>query len=199
MAPECFVGESGGSYGSAVDAYAYSVLLLEMHVNGEIKQAFNNLGTMIVINRVTTQKWGPNLKALEGSEPDIADIVAKGWSQEPEDRPSFKQVISKLKAFMDEHTTKDEEFDGNFAGITSRGGGGGVQQHCSHSKLASPSPTARTEIELPLSQQLKARELFHDEDNAKAAGLINLMGRSHGASAPLRLVQEENKKAHLPT
>ena len=94
MAPEVFSSDDvDRMYSKEVDVYSYGMLLLEIFYDGEIKKAFRKgWGPMVVMNRVGNG-WRPDLKLVEAEDKDLADIMRKCWVREPEERPSFKEMI----------------------------------------------------------------------------------------------------------
>jgi len=69
-----------------------------MHVDGDIKSVFNDLGPMIVIKQICMDEWRPNVdKIMKGCQmPEIANIIKACWAQDPEDRPSMTSIVEML-------------------------------------------------------------------------------------------------------
>ena len=93
MAPEVFSSaEEDKFYTKEVDIYSFGILLLEIFLNGDIPEAFNNAGAMVVMTKVL-RGWRPDLSEVQAEDAELADIIHKCLAHEPTDRPSFKELI----------------------------------------------------------------------------------------------------------
>ena len=107
MAPEVFAGD--GRFDERCDAYSFSLLLLEMHNHGDVGAFFvAQGGQKMSANAVMAQTANggrPDLTRLKEESlkeevtsmpAGLVNLVKKGWSQNPSDRPSFKEMKSEL-------------------------------------------------------------------------------------------------------
>jgi len=98
MAPEIV---TASSYNISVDVYSFAILLIEMLTNGRLKE-FYNFPAARVMHKVTSTGWRPDLTQYEGDieTKAITDIIQRCWVQEPDDRPTFKEVLTHLTNLM---------------------------------------------------------------------------------------------------
>jgi len=95
MAPEVFsTEEEDKHYSKEVDLYSFGMLLLEMFYDGRISKGFKKgWGQMVIMNRVS-KGWRPDLKLVRAEDEELADIMTQCWQRRPEDRPTFKELIT---------------------------------------------------------------------------------------------------------
>mmetsp|Transcript_6425 Transcript_6425/g.12701 ORF Transcript_6425/g.12701 Transcript_6425/m.12701 type:complete len:355 (-) Transcript_6425:52-1116(-) len=101
MAPEVFSTELEDKYyGKEVDVYSYGMLLIEIFYDGRIMKAFKKgWGQMVIMSRIM-KGWRPDLKLVREEDEELADIMGKCWKANPEERPTFKELI---KFFQKKH------------------------------------------------------------------------------------------------
>ena len=90
LAPEMFT--PGSRMTSAVDAFAFGVLLYELYMGGA--HAYAGLSKQAVIERVARAGMRPGFPP--GAPPAYAALAAACWSSDPERRPSFEAIIAAL-------------------------------------------------------------------------------------------------------
>lgn len=102
MAPEIITDEE---YSEASDVYAFSMILYEI-MTGTIP--FTKLTPFSIMNKIG--KGGrPNIPE---EVPDVyVDLIKKCWSQEPEERPTFDQILTDLRSNSEFITEKVDKSD----------------------------------------------------------------------------------------
>jgi serine/threonine protein kinase len=91
MAPEVI---DSGNYGPACDVYSFGIILWELIFQklpyvGETRHA--------VLFEVKTHKRRPSLSSFPSNTPKMLESLMKQcWSQSPQERPSFKSIVSQL-------------------------------------------------------------------------------------------------------
>ena len=92
MAPEALSGAT--NYTLSVDVYSFSLLLWELltrqQVYADIKPVFQIPVRVVRGERPAIPKNCP---------PKYARLMARCWSQDPQARPSFPQIVKKLERF----------------------------------------------------------------------------------------------------
>ncbi len=88
----------------AADVYAFSVVLLEIMVG---RPAYMGMKASAIRKMVCE---GRRLPVPELVPPEVKCVIEECWAQEPEARPTFRDVLSRLEAFlglMDEQRQAD--------------------------------------------------------------------------------------------
>jgi serine/threonine protein kinase len=109
MAPELFADEndSPDPYTTSIDVYAYGMLLYELCTTAKPFKEKGEMQQFVLMNYIK-----------EGQRPTIpsyvprpfADLMAVCWSQNPRDRPTFKQIIDLMadRSFIYDDTDQVE-------------------------------------------------------------------------------------------
>ena len=106
IAPEIF---NDNKYSYASDVYAFGIIVYEM-LTGDKPFKFDNI--FLLINQVATVGSRPKINE---KVPEIyRNLIECCWSQLPEDRPTFDQIVEELKTnkeFITDSINKSEFFD----------------------------------------------------------------------------------------
>eukprot|EP00948_MAST-09A_sp_MAST-9A-sp1_P004191 g4191.t1 len=101
MAPEVFSAtEHDGvyKYDEKVDVYSWALIVWSMY-SGE--RPFNAIQTPLDIIKATARKDNSEASlirpAINVLPLDVAPIVSEAWSQQPQDRPSFDEIVERLR------------------------------------------------------------------------------------------------------
>ena len=93
MAPEVLLGQK---YNEKVDVYSYAMCMVEM-VDCKLPWAGSATGAEVP-NRVT--RGDRPERQLIDCEDDLRDLIQQCWSQSPQRRPEFGDVVSALEAML---------------------------------------------------------------------------------------------------
>ncbi|KIY95882.1 Mitogen-activated protein kinase kinase kinase 11 [Monoraphidium neglectum] len=115
LAPEMF--EAGSKVTTAVDSYAFGILMWELWTGG--RKAYQGLPQGIIADHVTRKGLRP---AFPPSAPPLyARLAAECWGVDPHRRPTFVQIAERLEALLAPHAPPDCDGGGG-----DPGGGGGA-------------------------------------------------------------------------
>ncbi|KAK8839065.1 hypothetical protein M9Y10_032532 [Tritrichomonas musculus] len=106
MAPEIMRGES---YTKAVDVYSFSYIVYEILTG---VRPFNNLNFHSLMLKVVLQNSRPDL--TDDIPLAFQDLISQCWSDNPEERPSFDEIVYQLKTnkdFITDSINEDEFYD----------------------------------------------------------------------------------------
>ncbi|PHT33170.1 Serine/threonine-protein kinase CTR1 [Capsicum baccatum] len=95
MAPEVLRNEPSDE---KADVYSFGVILWELATE---KIPWENLNTMQVIGAVGFMDQ--RLDIPKGVHPQLASIIESCWLSEPQHRPSFQELVEKLKDLLKQH------------------------------------------------------------------------------------------------
>mmetsp|Transcript_28558 Transcript_28558/g.71798 ORF Transcript_28558/g.71798 Transcript_28558/m.71798 type:complete len:494 (-) Transcript_28558:138-1619(-) len=101
MAPEVFVGD----YNEKCDVYSFGIVLWEIYTQ---KQAFADLSDDLpsFIRAVCHNGFRPEIPP--DTPPSISQLLQKCWAKDPEERPSFAEIINLLDSIMVDVAINDE-------------------------------------------------------------------------------------------
>lgn len=89
MAPEIFAEEK---YSKAIDVYSFAFIIFEI-MTGQIP--FKNFQFFQLIKKVSIQGFRPK---IEDDVPNAyKELIERCWFQDPDERPSFDQIVDELK------------------------------------------------------------------------------------------------------
>lgn len=86
MAPELLDGQS--PYDNKVDVYAYAIVFWEL-LSGKLP--YQGLNPTQVIAQVMVNDMRPTIPANASEE--VTELIKSSWSREPQDRPTFTEII----------------------------------------------------------------------------------------------------------
>lgn len=89
MAPEVLRNEPSNEKS---DVYSFGVILWELTT---LQVPWTGMNSMQVVGAVGFQ--GRRLDIPPSVDPIVAEIISECWNQDPQVRPSFAQIISRLK------------------------------------------------------------------------------------------------------
>ncbi|KAL2548504.1 serine/threonine-protein kinase EDR1-like [Forsythia ovata] len=92
MAPEVLRNEPSNEKS---DVYSFGVILWEL---ATLRVPWMEMNSMQVVGAVGFQ--GRNLEILPTIDPMVAEIISDCWNRNPQARPSFKQIISRLRCLQ---------------------------------------------------------------------------------------------------
>ncbi|KAL2525617.1 Serine/threonine-protein kinase EDR1 [Abeliophyllum distichum] len=92
MAPEVLRNEPSNEKS---DVYSFGVILWEL---ATLRVPWMEMNSMQVVGAVGFQ--GRNLEILPSIDPMVAEIISDCWNRNPQARPSFKQIISRLRCLQ---------------------------------------------------------------------------------------------------
>ncbi|GMH65033.1 hypothetical protein TL16_g04102 [Triparma laevis f. inornata] len=113
MAPELFQSQP---FSKAVDVYAYSIMCAEIFTQQLPFRGYD----VEDIRKVVVEGERPELLSID--VPDrVMDIIVRGWSGKPEDRPNFHEITEEMEKALEEtpEVSALEEMD-----MLMSGGGG---------------------------------------------------------------------------
>lgn len=91
FAPLLTLFSTAEKYTEKIDVYSYAMILYEIY---ERQRPNGSLGGMQYISMVVKEDYRPNLSA---NIPAIyAELIRKCWARDPEERPSFEQILTQL-------------------------------------------------------------------------------------------------------
>ena len=102
MAPELFNTTKEG-YGFKVDVYAYGIMLWEM-LTGEVP--FAKMQPFAIMQNVMK---GQRPKIPDNTPKPLSDLISSCWAQNPDDRPSFDQIVGFLQKHKAEFANTDDQ------------------------------------------------------------------------------------------
>jgi serine/threonine protein kinase len=98
MAPELFVDDFGDKYGLPVDVYAYGVVVYGI-ISANEKMTLD--GKDIVVRSIAHLLMNVDRGARLKRTPEFTDfqwdLIASCWDRVPERRPTFDEIVEKLK------------------------------------------------------------------------------------------------------
>ena len=92
MAPEVLRSEPSDEKS---DVYSFGVILYELIC---LKVPWDGLNAMQVVGAVAFQNQ--RLQVPEDVHPDVRDLMVECWSGEPKERPSFEQILQRLRQII---------------------------------------------------------------------------------------------------
>lgn len=96
VAPEV-VTPKGPGYSYKADIYSFGIVAWEVWTG---QQPYSELPLIEIIFGVTTNGIRPPIEAVE--ESDLADLIERCWAQEPDERPTFEEILSILRDISDD-------------------------------------------------------------------------------------------------
>jgi serine/threonine protein kinase len=94
MAPELFAEEP--AYGQGIDTFSFAITLWELVTGKRMKDAFAGKVGYAFQNAVKEGRLRPPLNDVR--EKWVADFLARAWSGDPQERPSFQQILEEFRA-----------------------------------------------------------------------------------------------------
>ena len=93
MAPEMFM-EGADTYNFPIDVYSYGVMLYSMFVS-DFKMGNKKISSKRILKKVANGKRFDKSPKI----PDhYWDLINECWEQDPNDRPTFDEIVEKLKS-----------------------------------------------------------------------------------------------------
>ena len=99
MAPEVVIGE--GCYNHKVDVYSFAVALYRFFTDAWVFDDGSDLRKGFYFHRTVAQ--GHRFKRVDNIPDFYWDLICKCWSQDPNDRPSFVEIVKHLRAHTSEY------------------------------------------------------------------------------------------------
>lgn len=98
MAPEVLSPpDKNGGYGIKVDVFSYAVLLWQMFT---ARVPFEGDHYNFAVNKPQCHGKRPPIKQVESKI--LRDLIEEGWSQEPNDRPTFLEMKHRLEKLVED-------------------------------------------------------------------------------------------------
>ncbi len=97
MAPEMVTERD---YDIAVDVYSFAVLLIELFTDGDLLN-FYKVAPALAMHKAVGG-WRPDLTEMRREEPELVGLIERCWVQDPEERPSFDDILTYLNAVLEE-------------------------------------------------------------------------------------------------
>jgi hypothetical protein len=101
VAPEVL---SSGRLSKAADVYAFGIMMFEVFTN---QTAYAGCHSGAIVERVVIRGERPPVP--RSMPPQYALLMQRCWAANPDDRPSFEQVIACLDLLLDNLTSSDDE------------------------------------------------------------------------------------------
>lgn len=96
VAPEV-VTPRGPGYSYKADIYSFGIVAWEVWSG---QQPYNELPLIEIIFGVTTNDIRPPIDAVD--EPELADLIKRCWHKEPDQRPTFEEILTTLRDISEE-------------------------------------------------------------------------------------------------
>jgi serine/threonine protein kinase len=97
MAPELFDVIGDGSYTTAIDVYAYGMLLYELVTLTVPWAPIKNCPSLNKFTLIGYLRRGDRPTLPDSVIPAYRELIEHCWSQNPRDRPSFRQIIDQTR------------------------------------------------------------------------------------------------------
>ena len=97
VAPEVV---DGNRYGSSADVYSFGLMLLEALAGDShvVRGTFNERARISKQQFVAASGWRPPIPPrLWEHHCEMAALLCECWSQDPQERPAFAEVLERLK------------------------------------------------------------------------------------------------------
>lgn len=91
MAPE-LLSEEGRSYDTKVDVYSYGILVWEIATKNV---PYKGMSQAEIVSMVVRRQHRPKID--DSIPPQLADLIKQCWSQDPAARPSFDEIVQRLR------------------------------------------------------------------------------------------------------
>lgn len=101
MAPELLDNQS--SYNHMIDVYSYGIVLWEITAQAV---PYRDLDSPQIIAKVVSSDFRPPIP--EGTHPDIVNLIKQCWDRDPNQRPTFSEILNRFKnGFMFPGTSQE--------------------------------------------------------------------------------------------
>ena len=94
MAPEILEGTE--HYSAAIDVHSYGILMWSVLADGEVPYLEYNFKNALVMQNAIVEGTRPMIK--DGTLKELEDLMTKCWTKEPEERPTFEEIITILES-----------------------------------------------------------------------------------------------------
>ena len=109
MAPELLLGKV---YSEKVDCFAFSIVFFEVLTEEEpYANLTKNMGT-IELQVANSPNFRPRSDKLSKFKPEVVELMEKGWSHDPDERPSmetFRKFFEEWKLTLEASTSSCQD------------------------------------------------------------------------------------------
>jgi serine/threonine protein kinase len=105
MAPEMVTDEN---YDVKIDVFSFGVMMVEIFTEGDLL-SFYNYAPALAMHKVVGG-WRPSLDGIRESQPDLATLIRKSWTQNAVARPGFEEILSFINSLFDEADGEDDYY-----------------------------------------------------------------------------------------
>jgi len=82
------------------DVYSFGILLWELLTHDDLCP--KDMTSIMLASKVLREQYRPPLPHPNITQ-EWADLVERCWAQNPDDRPSFDEIVQILESFEDDH------------------------------------------------------------------------------------------------
>ncbi|KAL7722480.1 Tyrosine protein kinase transforming protein SEA [Entamoeba marina] len=99
IAPECFQNKP---FGIKIDVYSYGVVMWEFLTREE---PFADMAPFVIMTQVSEKHMRPPIPPDSDSDPEYIQLMKQCWDDNPDNRPTFDEVINRLTLMIEKVET----------------------------------------------------------------------------------------------